>query len=83
MRAVCADFETELVEFNDENNHFHLLVNPSTQGRSTGRIPVATAGGPTSAKAGPPGQPRHVVAAAGPVCSRTAVPRQRRSHGGR
>jgi putative transposase len=27
MRAVCADFETELVEFNGENNHAHLLVN--------------------------------------------------------
>jgi putative transposase len=27
MRAVCADFETELVEFNGEDNHVHLLVN--------------------------------------------------------
>ena len=27
IRAVCADFETELVEFNGENNHVHLLVN--------------------------------------------------------
>jgi putative transposase len=27
MRAVCADFETELVEFNGESNHVHLLVN--------------------------------------------------------
>lgn len=27
MRAVCADFECELVEFNGENNHAHLLVN--------------------------------------------------------
>jgi hypothetical protein len=28
MRAVCTDFECELVEFNDgENNHIHLLVN--------------------------------------------------------
>jgi REP-associated tyrosine transposase len=27
MRAVCADFETELVEFNAENNHVRLLVN--------------------------------------------------------
>ncbi|RAN93186.1 hypothetical protein LAH08_06216 [Micromonospora noduli] len=27
MRAVCADFCTELVEFNGENNHVHLLVN--------------------------------------------------------
>ena len=26
MRAVCADFEAELVEFNDEANHVHLLV---------------------------------------------------------
>ena len=27
MRAVCADFDTELVEFNGENNHVHQLVN--------------------------------------------------------
>ncbi|MFF2077877.1 IS200/IS605 family transposase [Kitasatospora sp. NPDC058162] len=27
MRAVCQDFEVELVEFNGENNHVHLLVN--------------------------------------------------------
>jgi putative transposase len=27
MRAVCADFETELVEFNGHNSHIHLLVN--------------------------------------------------------
>lgn len=27
MRGVCADFEAELVEFNGENNHVHLLVN--------------------------------------------------------
>jgi REP element-mobilizing transposase RayT len=27
MRAVCTGFETELVEFNGENNHVHLLVN--------------------------------------------------------
>ncbi|MFI6704784.1 IS200/IS605 family transposase [Streptomyces sp. NPDC050509] len=27
MRDVCADFECELVEFNGENNHVHLLVN--------------------------------------------------------
>lgn len=27
MRAVCEDFECELVEFNGENNHVHLLVN--------------------------------------------------------
>ena len=26
MRAVCADFETELVEFNGEGDHVHLLV---------------------------------------------------------
>ncbi|MFE5861883.1 IS200/IS605 family transposase [Streptomyces virginiae] len=26
MRAVCADFETELVEFNGERDHVHLLV---------------------------------------------------------
>jgi putative transposase len=27
MRDVCADFETELREFNGDNNHVHLLVN--------------------------------------------------------
>ena len=27
MRAVCDDFEAELVEFNGETNHVHLLVN--------------------------------------------------------
>ncbi|NNH68674.1 IS200/IS605 family transposase [Nocardia uniformis] len=27
MRDVCADFEVELVEFNGETNHVHLLVN--------------------------------------------------------
>ncbi|MBX6389001.1 MAG: IS200/IS605 family transposase [Frankia sp.] len=27
MRAVCADFEAELVEFNGEPDHVHLLVN--------------------------------------------------------
>jgi REP-associated tyrosine transposase len=27
MRAVCADFETDLAEFNGANNHVHLLVN--------------------------------------------------------
>ncbi len=27
MRDVCADFETDLVEFNGEDNHVHLLVN--------------------------------------------------------
>lgn len=27
MRDVCADFETELVEFSGEANHVHLLVN--------------------------------------------------------
>ncbi|GAA3135292.1 IS200/IS605 family transposase [Nonomuraea salmonea] len=26
MRSVCADFETELREFNGEDNHVHLLV---------------------------------------------------------
>ncbi len=27
MRAVCSDFETELIEFNGEDEHVHLLVN--------------------------------------------------------
>jgi putative transposase len=26
MRAVCTGFETELIEFNGETNHVHLLV---------------------------------------------------------
>jgi putative transposase len=27
MRDVCTHFEAELVEFNGENNHVHLLIN--------------------------------------------------------
>jgi putative transposase len=27
LRDVCADFETELAEFNGEDDHVHLLVN--------------------------------------------------------
>ena len=27
MRSVCDDFEVELVEFNGESDHVHLLVN--------------------------------------------------------
>ncbi len=27
MGSVCSDFECELVEFNGESNHVHLLVN--------------------------------------------------------
>lgn len=27
MRTVCADFDTELIEFNGEDNLVHLLVN--------------------------------------------------------
>jgi putative transposase len=27
MRAVCADSETDLVEFNGDNTYVHLLVN--------------------------------------------------------
>jgi putative transposase len=27
LRAVCADFECKLVEFNGDNNHVHLLIN--------------------------------------------------------
>nr|WP_267901589.1 IS200/IS605 family transposase [Micromonospora musae] len=49
MRDVCADFEAELVEFNGENNHVHLLVNHppkvavarlvnSLEGVSSGRL---------------------------------------------
>ncbi|MEO3791581.1 IS200/IS605 family transposase [Nonomuraea sp. B10E15] len=26
MRSVCTDFDTDLAEFNGENNHVHLLV---------------------------------------------------------
>jgi putative transposase len=38
MQARCADFETELVEFNGENNHVHLLVNfpPKVPSREAG-----------------------------------------------
>ena len=34
MRDVCADFETQLAEFNGENGHVHLLVAfpPTTTG---------------------------------------------------
>ncbi len=39
MRAVCADFETELIEFNGENNHVHLLVN--LKAGALAHIPVA------------------------------------------
>lgn len=49
MRAVCEDFEHELVEFNGENDHVHLLVNfppkvalsklvDSLKGISSGRL---------------------------------------------
>ncbi|WP_346534488.1 IS200/IS605 family transposase [Micromonospora sp. DPT] len=27
MRAVCTDFDTDLIEFNGEDSHVHLLVN--------------------------------------------------------
>ena len=27
MRSVCKQFETELIEFNGESDHVHLLVN--------------------------------------------------------
>ncbi|GAA0568814.1 IS200/IS605 family transposase [Paractinoplanes ferrugineus] len=27
IRDVCRDFEADLIEFNGENNHVHLLVN--------------------------------------------------------
>jgi putative transposase len=33
MRLVCAGFDGVLVEFNGEDNHVHLLVNSSAQGR--------------------------------------------------
>ena len=36
MRAVCADFETDLVECNGENNHVHLLVNFPRRSRCPG-----------------------------------------------
>jgi putative transposase len=38
MRAVCADFEAELVEFNGEANHVHLLVNHPPKGVSSRRL---------------------------------------------
>jgi len=34
MRDVCSDFEVELVEFNGEDNHVHLLVNFPRRSRS-------------------------------------------------
>jgi hypothetical protein len=41
MLAVCADFECELVEFNGENNHVHLLVNfpPKAGAVQAGQLP--------------------------------------------
>ena len=33
MRDVCADFETQLTEFNGENDHVHLLVDFPAQDR--------------------------------------------------
>ncbi len=38
MRAVCEDFEAELVEFNGENNHVYLLVNFPPKGVSSRRL---------------------------------------------
>ncbi|WP_373331836.1 IS200/IS605 family transposase [Thiopseudomonas alkaliphila] len=37
FRSVCTDFETELVEFNGEADHVHLLVN-SLKGVSSRRL---------------------------------------------
>ncbi len=31
MRSVCTDFDCDLVEFNGETNHIHLLVNSRTR----------------------------------------------------
>ncbi|MEU0821061.1 IS200/IS605 family transposase [Streptomyces mirabilis] len=40
MRAVCTDFETELVEFNGEADHVHLLVHyPPKVSVPVGRLP--------------------------------------------
>ena len=33
---ACTDFETELVEFDGEDNYAHLLVNDPAQGRGVG-----------------------------------------------
>jgi putative transposase len=33
MRSVCEDFEAELVGFNGETNHVHLLVNSPRRSR--------------------------------------------------
>lgn len=62
MRAVCADFESELVEFSGERDHVHLLVHyppnvalsrlaGSLKGVSTrrlrlGALPLPSAGAP-------------------------------------
>jgi putative transposase len=40
MRAVCADFETGLAEFNGQANHVHLLANfPPKVAVQTGQQP--------------------------------------------
>ena len=36
LRAACEDFEVELVEFDGEANHVHLLVNLVLLDRSVG-----------------------------------------------
>ena len=53
MRAVCADFGCELVEFNGETEHVHLLVTfPPTVAFPAGQppqgrlVPTAAAGVP-------------------------------------
>jgi putative transposase len=47
MRDVCADFETDLVEFNGERDHVHLLVHypPKVQGHEVmGGVVAASKG---------------------------------------
>ena len=54
MRAVCEDFGCELVEFNGETEHVHLLVNfppdrrtvPARQQPEGRLVPAAAAGVP-------------------------------------
>jgi putative transposase len=54
MRAVCADFDTELVEFNGERDHVQLLVHYPPKVAISRLVGSSRASQP----AGPPGVPR-------------------------
>ena len=50
MRGVCVDLDAELVEFNGETDHLHLLVAyPTTLAITSGRRPTS----PSPAEAHP------------------------------